>query len=139
MSDPKENLHPDHTRVLADHILGNAGYTEVPSQARPKAIVLAGQPGAGKGTVADNALADLKDQAVVIDPDELRRLHPDFNPLKERYPYTWGDHTHADASQWAKELRADAIHNPQRGTNRLQGGNKKIPAQLPCKAASTAA
>ncbi len=109
MSDPSDRLHSDHALVLKERILGGVGYQGIPSQTRPKAIVLAGQPGAGKGTVADKALQDLNDSAVVVDPDELRRLHPEFDALKNRYPYTWADHTHADASQWAKELRADAI------------------------------
>ncbi len=103
-------LSPDeHARILQEKILENPEYRRVTEQARPKAIILAGQPGAGKGNLERAAQSALDHNAVTLDPDGLRDKHPGIDHLRQQYPYTWADHTHPDASQWAKELRADAI------------------------------
>lgn len=62
-----------HARVFADEVVPDSGLLEATSQARPKAIILAGQPGAGKGGMADTAQAELLDDAVTVDPDDLRK------------------------------------------------------------------
>lgn len=98
-----------HARVFADEVVPGSGLLEATSQAQPKAIILAGQPGAGKGGLADTAQAELLDDAVTIDPDELRRYHPHANLFRSEHPYTWPTQTHPDASQWATELRESAI------------------------------
>jgi predicted ABC-type ATPase len=109
MAGPHTLSQAEHAQILADEILADASFREVTSQARPKAIILAGQPGAGKGNLERAAQADLGHNAVSIDPDALRATHPSHESLVANYPYTWADHTHPDASQWAKELRAEAI------------------------------
>ncbi|WP_208589909.1 zeta toxin family protein [Xanthomonas fragariae] len=70
----------------------------------PKAIILAGQPGAGKGRLAEVAELELNQDVVKIDPDELRKFHPQVEALRNAHPYTWSGYTHPDASQWADEL-----------------------------------
>lgn len=75
----------------------------------PRAIVLAGQPGAGKGGLVTAVEIELSDDVVKVDPDELRGAHPDARLLRQQHPYTWAGHTHEDASQWAKELRSTAV------------------------------
>ncbi|HEL4238242.1 TPA: zeta toxin family protein [Stenotrophomonas maltophilia] len=75
----------------------------------PRAIVLAGQPGAGKGGLVKAVEIELSDDVVKVDPDELRGAHPDARLLRQQHPYTWAGHTHEDASQWAKELRSTAV------------------------------
>ncbi|HEL3791134.1 zeta toxin family protein [Stenotrophomonas maltophilia] len=98
-----------HQRVLRETIIPESGLSHHTSQTTPKAILLAGQPGAGKGTLKDISRAELGGNVVVVDPDELRDAYPDVERLYERYPYTWAGHTHEDASHWAKELRAGAV------------------------------
>jgi predicted ABC-type ATPase len=103
-------LSPDeHARVLQAKILANPEYRRVTGHDSPRAIILAGQPGAGKGHLERAAQSDLRYNAVTLDPDGLRSKHPEIDRLRQQHPYTWADHTHPDASQWAKELRADAI------------------------------
>nr|WP_241148172.1 zeta toxin family protein [Xanthomonas axonopodis] len=70
----------------------------------PNAIILAGQPGSGKGGLAKAAELELSWDVVKIDPDELRDFHPQVKSLRNAHPYTWSGYTHADASQWADEL-----------------------------------
>lgn len=55
------------------------------------------------------AKAQLSYDVVTVDPDELRRYHPDVARFRTERPYTWPTLTHPDASQWAKELREAAI------------------------------
>lgn len=106
----ESSLSPDeHIRILREKILANPEYQRVSGQVVPRAIILAGQPGAGKGNLESAAQADLRHNAVTIDPDTLRNKHPGIDRITGEHPYTWADHTHPDASQWAKELRADAI------------------------------
>lgn len=99
----------DHSARLRDVILPESRFDQATSQPMPRAIILAGQPGAGKGGLARAVEFELSDDVVKVDPDELRGAHPDVRNLRQQHPYTWAGHTHEDASQWAKELRAAAI------------------------------
>lgn len=96
-----------HKKIFDEQIVTVLNHVE--SQAKPRAIILAGQPGAGKGNVAAAALREFGQQAVVVDPDQMRDFYPGVRDLKASNPYSWADKTHEDASQWAKELRAGAI------------------------------
>jgi predicted ABC-type ATPase len=96
-----------HKKIFDEQIV--TVLNDVGSQTKPRAIILAGQPGAGKGAVAAAALHEFGRQAVVVDPDQMRDFYPDVRGLKARNPYSWADQTHEDASQWAKELRAAAM------------------------------
>jgi predicted ABC-type ATPase len=98
-----------HARILAEKVIPDSGLNELLSHERPKAIILGGQPGAGKGGLAGAADAELHHDAVKVDPDELRRYHPHVEEFRSSNPYTWSGRTHADASQWADELREAAI------------------------------
>jgi hypothetical protein len=50
MSTSDSYLDPaTHARVFVDDIIQENGLNETTSQARPRAIILGGQPGAGKG------------------------------------------------------------------------------------------
>lgn len=99
-----------HHQILREQILQDSKYIQVTGgHERPKAIILAGQPGAGKGGLVRTALSEMGGNAAVIDPDELRSAHPDVHRLRSQKPYTWSGETHSDASRWAQELRADAV------------------------------
>lgn len=99
----------EHSARLRDVILPESRLDQVTSQLMPRAIVLAGQPGAGKGGLVTAVEFELSDDVVKVDPDELRGAHPDARLLRQQHPYTWAGHTHEDASQWAKELRSTAV------------------------------
>ncbi|HGM4734950.1 TPA: zeta toxin family protein [Stenotrophomonas maltophilia] len=110
MDTPHPRLSPEeHAARLKDVILPESRLDQVTSQPMPRAIVLAGQPGAGKGGLVKAVEIELSDDVVKVDPDELRGAHPDARLLRQQHPYTWAGHTHEDASQWAKELRSTAV------------------------------
>lgn len=98
---PKES----HDRILREEILTQRNFIDATPQDRPKAIILAGQPGAGKGTLGGRAEIELGNNVVTVDPDALRDYHPSVDGFRRETPYTWSGRTHADASQWADELR----------------------------------
>ena len=103
--DPKQ-----HRQILNDKILRDPKiFLNATPVERPRAIITAGQPGAGKGSLVDAVKAELRDNVVTVDPDELRGYHPKVNALRQQHPYTWSGQTHGDASQWATELRNAAV------------------------------
>ena len=55
------------------------------SQPSPRAILLAGQPGAGKTILSSLLQASLDDDAVFINGDDYRRYHPHYSELYRRY------------------------------------------------------
>ena len=48
-------------------------------------FVLGGQPGAGKAELIKQILVTFGDNFVVINGDEFRKMHPNFNELKIKY------------------------------------------------------
>ncbi|QWP75791.1 zeta toxin family protein [Lysobacter sp. K5869] len=98
-----------HSRVFIQRIVPDSGLNEATAQSRPRAIYLAGQPGAGKGGLGVAAEIELRHDVVKIDPDELRDGHLEVDRFRSERPYTWSGDTHGDASQWARELREAAI------------------------------
>ncbi len=110
MSNEKDVLSAEeHARIFRERILEESAFSTATSQERPRVIVLAGQPGAGKGGLARSAELELRGDAVTVDPDALRDFHPKVESFRNAHPYTWADDTHPDASAWAKELRSAAV------------------------------
>jgi len=93
-----------HSHVFEEKVVPGSGFAQASSQSKPKAIILAGQPGAGKGSLAGRAETELQYDVIKIDPDELRGYHPDIEKFRENHPYTWSSYTHSDASAWADKL-----------------------------------
>lgn len=103
-------IDPDlHQQILNNKVLRQSQFQNATSQERPRAVIMAGQPGAGKGNLVDAARAELGGNVVTVDPDKLRSFHPQAHGLRQQHPYTWSGQTHGDASQWATELRDAAI------------------------------
>ncbi|WP_238535228.1 zeta toxin family protein, partial [Xanthomonas phaseoli] len=96
--------HDEHRKILNEEIFPDSGLLKKSPFDRPTAIILGGQPGSGKGRLAEAAELELSGDAVKIDPDELRDFHPQVKALRNAHPYTWSGYTHPDASQWADEL-----------------------------------
>ncbi|RMH87220.1 hypothetical protein EBB59_13320 [Lysobacter pythonis] len=65
-----------HTRVFRDSVIPKSEFNTALSHDRPKAIILGGQPGAGKGGLTRAASMELSGDVVTIDPDVLREYHP---------------------------------------------------------------
>jgi predicted ABC-type ATPase len=90
--------------VFEEKILTDPNFTNATSQERPKAIVLGGQPGSGKGSLAERARIELDGDVVTIDPDALREQDPRLARLRSEYPYEWSSKTHSFASESADRL-----------------------------------
>lgn len=76
----------------------------------PRAVILAGQSGAGKSTIAKEVIAELGgDLAVVrIDTDEIRTYHPKYSELAAAGKGA-SNATQPDAQRWRDQLEADAV------------------------------
>ncbi len=98
-----------HARVLQERILPASGLDVATAQDSPRAIVLAGQPGAGKSSLLDAAREDLRQNVVSIDADEFRSYYPGISRLASQQPYGWSAMTDADAGQWAREVTGAAL------------------------------
>ena len=110
MSSSADILDPlTHARVFSETVVPRSELDEALPHARPKAIILGGQPGAGKGGLTQAAIHEFHGDIVPIDPDELRDYHPRVREFRSAHPYTWSSHTQADAGQWADELREAAV------------------------------
>lgn len=104
MMSPTKLLPDEHKRVFDEKIVPESGIDDLIATKPPVAIILAGQPGAGKGGLADMATRELGGNVIVIDTDGYRDAHPDVKEFRKQHPYDWGDDTHPDASAWAKEM-----------------------------------
>lgn len=93
----------EHVRILREEILPNSNFGSLISHERPRAIILAGQPGAGKGGIGEVAEAEFRHDVAVIDPDRLRNFHPAIDDFRSQNPVIWSGRTHPDASAWADE------------------------------------
>ncbi|ALN79139.1 putative peptidoglycan binding domain protein [Lysobacter antibioticus] len=100
------------------------------SHERPKAIILAGQPGAGKGGLKTAVELELSGDVAAIDPDELRDYHPEARNWRKSSPYGWSQQTNADAGQWSRELREAAIEGRKNLIVDTTLGNAKPATQM---------
>jgi predicted ABC-type ATPase len=105
-----DRLSPQRHEAIR-RLIGTVHLEQSLPQERPRAIIIAGQPGAGKEGFAKDAQRELAETggAVLIDPDRLRQWHPSYGRLLREDDKAAAERVHADASQWAKELRRDAI------------------------------
>jgi predicted ABC-type ATPase len=110
MNSPSDILNPEtHAGVFVERVIPSSGLNEAISHDRPKAIILGGQPGAGKGGLAREAVRELNGDVVSIDPDDLREHHPRIKEFRSENPYNWSTRTQKDAGNWADELRKEAV------------------------------
>lgn len=81
------------------------------AQEKPRAIVIGGQPGSGKGQLTQQAAREMFKEGgfVLVDADTLRSRHPQNNQLMRDNDREAASLTHSDASKWAKRLTNDAI------------------------------
>ncbi|WP_082124373.1 zeta toxin family protein [Lysobacter capsici] len=99
----------EHSEIFTKKILTSPQFKDAYPQEHPRAVILAGQPGAGKGGLADLARQEMGLDAVTVDPDDLRRFHSNIDQFRQQTPYNWSGRTHPDASQWADELREATV------------------------------
>ena len=95
----------EHDRIFREKVLPKAELDKYISQEHHKAIILAGQPGSGNGSLKDVALREFNDDILVVDPDEKRKYHPEAKRWQQESPYGWSQKTNADAGAFAGGLR----------------------------------
>ena len=108
MTNPYELSKADHDKRYARLA---KKYMVAESQEHPRAIIIGGQPGSGKGVLTTQAARELHKEGgfVLVDADKLRARHPDNNQLMRENDRAAANLTHNDASKWAKRLANDAI------------------------------
>lgn len=119
-------LEPDTHADILREIEKQALATTQPA-GRPVAIILGGQPGAGKAGLASAALDEFAGNAVKIDADELRKNHPHYIELMREDDRTAADRTHGDAGSWAVKLTSAAITSRR---NLVVDGTMRDPESL---------
>ena len=92
-------------RLLREKIIPRLRLDELTFHEKPRAIVLAGQPGAGKSSLVRAAEREFGDDILVIDPDNLRDRLPGVQKLQEADPFGWPKETNRDAFRLANSLR----------------------------------
>ena len=113
-------------KIASPRLLHKASYEH------PKAIILGGQPGSGKGGLARAANNELADTAVTIDPDNLRRFHPSIKEFRSADPYGWSGLTQRDAGQWAEELLHAAADGGQEAVSVDRTAGVNPPSSVEC-------
>ena len=110
MSDSKEQLSKQQLqRLLSDTVIPEYGLNELVSHEKPRAIVLAGQPGSGKGSLVRAAEREFGDDVLVIDPDRLCTTLPGVRELQVSDPFGWPQETNKDAFRLANGLRDTGV------------------------------
>jgi UDP-N-acetylglucosamine kinase len=88
-------------REVFDSVIVPALLARRPSSARPLAVLIGGQPGAGKSMVQSRVLRQLdRDHAVALDADDLRAFHPDYERLARADDRSAAAATQADVRRW---------------------------------------
>ncbi len=106
MSGNDERLSKEeHQRIFKEKVLPRSGLESFAPQEHPKGIILAGQPGAGKGGLKKAAQKEFGYDIFPVDPDEQREFHPGAKRWQQESPYGWSQKTNSDAGAWAGELR----------------------------------
>jgi predicted ABC-type ATPase len=102
----------DHERLFQQRVVPEV-FGETTPQARPTAIFLGGQPGAGKSQTLAAAIDDLRTKggAAMIAGDDLRPLHPAYGQLMQTDDKNMAFFTQGDAGRWVhKALDYAAQH-----------------------------
>ena len=72
---------------------------------KPEAVILGGQPGAGKSSMIKHFESLIADKGTaVISGDDFRKLHPHFNQLYAQYGDDYVDYTQKFSSQVTESL-----------------------------------
>lgn len=110
MSEGEDRLsNKEIKRILHEQIFPEARLDTLTSYERPKAIVLAGQPGAGKSALVRAAEVEFRGDILPVDPDRLRNDLPGIKQLQEADPFGWPKATNSDAFKLASGLRDEGI------------------------------
>jgi hypothetical protein len=118
----------EHERIFREGIVPDltAGLRGVD---RPAAVVLGGQPGAGKSAMQSAAEREFKGRggALAIVGDDLRAYHPSFSTLLKRDDKTAAFYTDRDSGLWVEKLIA---HAKNERLNLVIEGTMRVPEKV---------
>lgn len=99
------------------------------AQERPVAIILGGQPGAGKSATIDHAVAEFGQRGglVQILGDDLRTFHPRYTRLQREDDQTAAFYTDRDSGRWVENAIAEAAN---RRCNVMIEGTMRVPDKV---------
>ena len=125
----------EHSLVFERLIAPNALCGTSPAHGRPKAIIIAGAPGSGKGGLTAMARKEFEGSPtghVEIDVDELRHYHRDYERLRLGNDRTAAAAVQHDATRWGDELRQRCVEEHR---NVIIDGTLKDPEKATAMAA----
>lgn len=101
----------EHERRFRERVVPRYFKSIAGSSADPTAVILGGQPGAGKTALLEPAEKDLRaiGPTVVINGDDLRSFHPDYSRLQKTDPENAAQLTNHDSGRWVEKLIAEGI------------------------------
>lgn len=82
MNNELEQFTPEEFKIAYDKIYKNITKNKI-IETNKKAIVLGGQPGAGKSSLIKKFAGELNHNVVIINADEFRKHHPRFNEIEQ--------------------------------------------------------
>jgi predicted kinase len=83
---------------------------DLSTSSTPKAYFTGGLPGAGKSKIVES-WKQSNSTILLIDVDELRKLHPNLEKIIEKHGSKTSGITHDDASKWGMQLRNYALEH----------------------------
>lgn len=102
-----------NNKIFEKEILPDYINSQINASEKPKAIILAGQPGAGKSGLASETIdsPDFNNNHVRVDIDALRGYHPRYKNYRTDNPKEAANLVQTDASKWGSKLRGHVIEN----------------------------
>lgn len=98
----------EHERIFRMRALPESGLHKLTTQKHPHAVILAGQPGAGKSRIKSAVVDEFDSNLLPIDTDDQRRFVPGWEQMAQDSPYGWAERTDADASRFSRKLLEEA-------------------------------
>lgn len=87
-------------------------FRELTGEKEPVAVFTGGQPASGKGSLKDIVGGAFPDKRfLLIDGDQFRKYHPDFNRLIQGDPIKYTRETQVFCGTMKEELMKDCIQN----------------------------
>jgi len=129
-SDPdRYRLDPAKHRAIYGKRIAPMIFAGAVAVERPTAIVLGGQPGAGKSAVLAMAHAGFTDRGGLVEivGDDLRAFHPRYSELQRRDDRTAAFFTDRDSGAWIEMAIADAA---RRRCNVAVEGTMRVPDKV---------
>jgi hypothetical protein len=122
-------LSPDKHRAIYESRIAPLLFAQAAPVARPTALVLGGQPGAGKSALLASAHAEFDRHGGLIEiiGDDLRAFHPRYSELQRQDDRTAAFFTDRDSGRWIEMAIADAA---ARRCNVAVEGTMRLPDKV---------